>query len=137
MTEQADRVIIDYLELRVTEVNNKENKIEISNNHQKNSPIIVTLTIPSIFVNNTPVDDSSKFNIKIRENYEGKIIAEKIFLTFIKYVGLSSKMSLKDVETQKLFFTAESIKLDNPEDIQDIDNRLSLLSRSNYKLKVY
>lgn len=128
LTEQADRVIIDYLELRVTEVNNKENKIEISNNHQKNSPIIVTLTIPSIFVNNTPVDDSSKFNIKIRENYEGKIIAEKIFLTFIKYVGLSSKMSLKDVETQKLFFTAESIKLDNPEDIQDIDNRLSLLS---------
>jgi hypothetical protein len=128
LTEQADRVIIDYLELRVTEVNNKENRIEINNNHQENSPIIVTLTIPSIFMNNTAIGNSSKFNIKIRENYDGKIIAEKTFLEFMKYVELSSRMSLIDVETQKLFFTAESIKLDNPEDIQDIDNRLSLLT---------
>lgn len=125
---EQDRAIIDYLELRVTEVNSKQNKIEISNKHQQNSPIVITLTIPNRFVNNEYLDNSSKFNIKIREKYQGRIIAEKTFLEFMKYVELCSKMSLIDLETQKVFFTTESMKFDEPEEFQNIDKRLLLLS---------
>lgn len=128
LTEEIDRVIIDYLELRITSINNKEKSVVISNVHQNNSPIILTLTIPGIFDENPETGNPSKFNIKIRENFEGKVIAEKTFLEFMKYVGRSSKMTLIDIERHKLFFTAENINLDQPEDFQETDDRISLLS---------
>jgi hypothetical protein len=129
LTEKTDdRVIIDYLELRITNINNKENIIEISNIDQKDSPIILTLTIRSIYEDYSLVENESNFNIKIRDCYEGRVIAEKTFLEFMKYAGQSSKMSLIDVEKQKPFFTAENINLDQSEDFQNLDHRILMLS---------
>ncbi|MFS0562770.1 hypothetical protein AB1K91_18805 [Terribacillus sp. 179-K 1B1 HS] len=127
LIEQTDRVIIDYLELRITEVNKNPNRIVISNINQEGSPIVLSLSIPNIFIKNSPVGSDSKFNIRIRESFEGKVSAEKIFLEIMKYAGQSSKMSLIDLESQKPFFTA-GINMDYSQEFQDMDYRISLLS---------
>ncbi|MHC8515867.1 hypothetical protein [Sporosarcina sp. ITBMC105] len=129
MTEETDIVIIDYLELRVTNIDKSGNKLEISNSFQKNSPIQLVLTIPisSFFDDNSSVVKNSKFNIQIRENFEGKLSAEKIFLEFMKYAGLSSKMKFIDIEKNKVFFSSENLHLDKPEDFSEVDDRISLL----------
>ncbi|GAA0290138.1 rRNA maturation protein Rpf1 [Gracilibacillus halotolerans] len=126
--DEKDRVIIDYLELRVTEVSNKENKIIISNIHQESSPIELSLTISNIFTDKQFVESTSKFDIKIRENFEWKVIAEKTFLEFMKFVKNSSKIRFVEIESQKVFFTAEGINLNNPQDSKYTDGRIEVLA---------
>lgn len=126
--DDIDRVIIDYLEFRVTDISHKENKITISNYHQKNSPVILSLIIPSILSKDNKLQGSSKFNIKIRESFKGKVIAEKTFLEFMKYTEQSSEISLIEIERQKEFFTSKGIKVNNPQESEYMDGRLAILS---------
>ena len=126
--DRVDRTVIDYLELRVTEVNNNENRIIISNKHQVSSPIVLALTIPNILSDKTVIEGSSKFDIKIRQGFEGRVIAEKLFLQFIKYAGQSTKISFIELEEQKEFFSAEDMNLDDPQDPEVIEERISILN---------
>jgi hypothetical protein len=125
---KIDRVIIDYLELRVVEMSKKEDIITLSNTYQENSPIVISLTLPGIFSNESSIIVSSKFDIKIREGFEGKVIAEKTFLEFMKYANQSLKMSLVEIEQQREFFTAEGMNLDNPYDNKYTDGRIEILT---------
>lgn len=125
---EIDRVIIDYLELRVVEFNNKENTIIISNIHQKSSPIITSLMIPRIFSDKPVIESTSKIDIKIREEFEGTVIAEKTLLEFMKYSSQSSRMCFVELEKLREFFIAESIGLDDSHDSKYSDERIAILS---------
>lgn len=126
--DKIDRFRIDYLELRIIEISKKEDKITLSNIYQESSPVILSLTIPGVFSNGSSIIVSSKFNIRIRESFEGRVIAEKTFLEFMKYANQSLKMSLVEIEKQREFFTAESMNLDNPDDTKYTDGRIEILS---------
>lgn len=125
---ETDRFVIDYLELRVTGVSKKENKITISNYHQKKSPIIISFIIPRILSNNNTIKGLSKFNIKIREGFESKVIAEKTLLEFMKFAEQSSKITLVEIENQKQFFTSEGVNVDNIQDTEYMNGRIAILS---------
>lgn len=127
---EIDRVIIDYIELRVIDISKKEDedKITISNIHQENSPIVLSLTLPCIFSNELSIMGSSKFDFKVRENFEGTVIGEKTFLELMKYTNQSSKLILIEIEQQKEFFKAEDMNLNNPQDSKYTDDRIAILS---------
>lgn len=125
---ETDRVVIDFLELRVVEFNNKKNTIQISNIYQKSSPIVISLIIPRIFSDKPMTESTSKINIKIREEFEGTVIAEKTLLEFMKYSSQSSRMCLVEIEKLREFFMAESIGLDDPHDSKYTNARIAILS---------
>src|SRR5699024_5239257 len=125
---ETDRVIIDYLELRVKEASNKENTIVISNNHQKSSPIMITLTMPRIISEKSEIVSTSKIDINIREEFEGSVIAEKTFFEFIKYSSHGSRMCFVEIEKQREFIKADGVDLDAAYESIYIDERLVILS---------
>lgn len=125
---ESDTTAIDYLELRVVEFNNKENTIQISNINQKSSPIVISLIIPRIPSDKQMIESTSKINIKIREEFEGTVIAEKTLLEFMKYSSQSSRMCLVEIEKQREFFIAESFDLDDPHDSNYTNGRIEILS---------
>lgn len=128
-TGLENNVIIDYLELRTTNINQEENIGVISNEHQKNSPVVFSLTLKNFFNNdltNNRFDIDMKF--KIREDFERTVMAEIIFLNFIKCTINNSSMILSDLESGVNFFEAQPSASDTDYDIESIDERLSLLN---------
>lgn len=128
-TGLENNVIIDYLELRTTKINREENIGIISNEHQKNSPVVFSLTLKNFFnsdLTNNRFDIDMKF--KIREDFERTVMAEIIFLNFIKCTINNSSMILSDLESGVNFFEAQPSASDTDYDIESIDERLSLLN---------
>lgn len=124
-----DNVIIDYLELRTAKINKAENIGVISNEHQKNSPVLFSLTIKNFFNSNPTTNRFDiNMNFKIREDFERTVVAEIIFLTFMKCTINDSSMILSDLEKGVNFFEAQPSTPDKNYDVETIDERLSLLN---------
>ncbi|WP_240378021.1 hypothetical protein [Bacillus piscicola] len=129
LVEEIERVLVDYLELSITEVDNKRNRMVISNIRQENSPVVLSLIMPNIFVHDSPTEEEKiKFNIRVRESFERNVRAEKVFLEFLKYARKCSEMRLIALETQNIFFSSKNVRLDDSQDIQGLNERLLLLS---------
>lgn len=128
-TGLEDNVIIDYLELRTTKINRMDSIAVISNEHQKDSPVLFSLTFKNLSnsdptINRFDVD----MNFKIRESFERTVMAEIIFLTFMKCTINNSSMTLSDLEKGVNFFEAQPSASDTDYDVENIDERLSLLN---------
>lgn len=124
-----DNIIIDYLELRTSKINKVDNIGVISNEHQKDSPVLFSVSIKNFFnsylaTNRFDID----MNFKIREGFERTVVAEIMFLTFMKYFNSSGKMILCDLEKGVNFFEAQPATSDADFDIETVDDRLSLLN---------
>lgn len=124
-----DKVIIDFLELRTTKISRKDNIGIISNDHQKKSPLLFSFTIKNLFKNELSTKKLDvNINIKIREGFERTVIAEIMYLTFMKYINISGKMSLVDLEKGADFLVAQTASETFHHDEKAIDERLLLLN---------
>lgn len=128
-TGLEDNIIIDYLELRTTKINRTDNIGVISNEHQKDSPVLFSLTIKNFFNNDLTTNRFDiDMNFKIREDFERTVVAEIIFLTFLKCSYSNGRMTLSDLEKGVNFFEAQPSNLDTDYDAKTVDERLSLLN---------
>ncbi|MDV6378797.1 hypothetical protein ORD22_11280 [Sporosarcina sp. GW1-11] len=128
-TRVEDNVIIDYMELRTTKINRMDSIAVISNEHQKDSPVLFSLIFKNLSnsdptINRFDID----MNFKIRESFERTVMAEIIFLTFLKCSISNGNMILSDLEKGVNFFEAQPSTLDTDYDAKTVDERLSLLN---------
>src|SRR5690606_21393591 len=87
---REDNVIVEYLELRTIKIDRKDNIGIISNEHQEGSPLIFSLIIQNLFESDLRTDRfDTNINFKVREGFEGTVVAEMMFLNFIKYINSS------------------------------------------------
>lgn len=120
--------LISNLELNVTGVSKSNNEIEISNLHQHQSPIIISIKLCLKKNGEISSNNKAKFNFRIRESFEKSVIAEKKFLEFMKYSSLQSQIKLINALTNDVIFIANDFSFENLEKIDYIDEKLLILN---------
>ncbi|MFB1082505.1 hypothetical protein [Jeotgalibacillus sp. JSM ZJ347] len=122
--------VYDYLELQVTDyASNKGNvTVTLSNARQIKSPIVFSIILNDVFNKFKTNDQVTKINLRIREGFERKVIAEKMFLDMFKYENEDSELFLIDLESKKNILSAKGIEFNDSKAIEAVEDRIQLLS---------
>ena len=130
-------VILDYLELGVVGTDSTTGDIIIGNLNQLNCPINISFVIPKSFSLEDILKTPTKFKFKIREEFEGKIFAEKTLQLFIYSVMKNLRMEIIDIERQKMFFSASQITFEDLGEIEEVKWRIDFLKKLHQIEKYY
>lgn len=116
ISEEEESSIIDYLEMSISGFNKEENIITLNNNRQQNCKLLVSLIIP---LNDEDSEKDNallsnvKLNIRIKDQYQGNVEANKIFLNFMMLSKKSDvTLTFKNLISQTNFMTAQDFKFE-------------------------
>ncbi|WP_031424636.1 hypothetical protein [Exiguobacterium sp. NG55] len=124
----SEYVLIDYLELNITEYDKGKDTLVISNHLQKECPIEISLNLQFSMLEKQGDESKANFNIRIRENFEGTIKAEKILLEFLKFSSENIGVHFIDLKNSRTIFSAENITLNGEQDRKHLEDKIEFLS---------
>lgn len=125
---EQEHTIVEYLEIRLIKMSKKENKIVISNEQQENCPYFLSLVIDLRDEQEQKQTFKGKINFLVRKGFEGLIKPEKTILEFLKYSKISGALDIFDIERQKSIFLSKDFSLDEEEDVESIDKKITFLN---------
>lgn len=120
-------VVLDYLEIGVVGTDSTTGDIIIGNLNQLKCPINISFVIPKSFSLEDILKTPTKFKFKIREEFLGKVFAEKTLQLFIYSVLKNLRMELIDIERQKMLFSASQITFEDLGELEEVKERMNFL----------
>ncbi|TFH63504.1 hypothetical protein [Peribacillus frigoritolerans] len=126
--------IFDYIELSLGGIDEENNTLILNNAKQTSSKHLVTLTVTrnmleQVTTLDQPVKANADINVSIKDEFQGNVMANYKFITFLISTLRNNKLSFVNLETEKELIIINNYKLKQEESIAKLEQELDIVKK--------